>query len=189
MVALMTMPALSGGASKKKNISPSELSQRVAVIKRFKELLQSQRDRFNEYLNALDKQKDVILKGTAEDLLRHVELEEKIVADIFSIQKVIDPLEEMYHSVRLEFPAEKSPKPAGPKKEEKTSGGGEEIISLKEALDGLKAEAVIRSERNKELLAKRMAELRSEIKSLRSSAYARRRFDIGNTPSLVDIKG
>ena len=89
----------------------------------------------------------------------------------------------------MEFPAEKSPKPAGQKKEEITSGGGEEIISLKEALDGLKAEAVIRSERNKELLAKRMAELRSEIKSLKSSAYARRRFDIGNAPSLVDIKG
>ena len=85
----------------KTTLSQSELNQRVAVIKRFKELLKAQRDRFQSYLSALDKQKDVIERGTADDLMRHVELEEKIVADIFSIQKVIDPLEEMYRSARL----------------------------------------------------------------------------------------
>ena len=184
----MTMPALSGGKLKK-DISPGELSQRVAVIKRFKELLKSQRDRFHAYLDALDKQKNIIETGTAEDLLHHVELEEKIVTDIFSIQKVIDPLEEMYQSVRMEFPAESGLKPAGLKRDDRHSGSGEEISGLKKALEGLKAEAVVRSERNRELLTKRMAELRSEINSLRSKAYTRRSFDSGSSPSLIDIKG
>jgi hypothetical protein len=67
--------------------------------------------------------------------------------------------------------------------------GGEEIPGLKDALEGLKAEAAIRSERNRELLARRMSELRSEINSLRSSAYARRPFDSGPAPSLIDLKG
>jgi len=191
MVGLMAMPTLSGGASRE--ISSSELGQRVAIIRRFKELLKAQRDRFNAYLNALDKQKDVIEQGTTDDLLRHVELEEKIVEDIFSIQKVIDPLEKMYQSIRVENPIGSGLNTGGSKSGGLKSGerqtGEEEVSSLREALDGLRAEAVIRSGRNRDLLSKRMAELRSEIKSLRSKGYAIRKFDSGPEPSLVDLKG
>jgi len=186
MAVTMAKPAISGKASGE--ISATELSQRVAVIKRFKELLQTQRDRFNTYLEALDKQKDVIQRGTTDDLLRHVELEEKIVADIFSIQKVIDPLEEMYQSVKVQSPAKSGSRPVEKLSSDKMSGE-EEVVSLKEALDGLKAEAVVRSERNRELLAKRMAELRSEINSLKSNTYARRKSESSGGPSFIDIKG
>jgi len=187
----MTMPNLSSGASKK-DISPSELSQRVAVIKRFKELLKSQRERFRTYLDNLDKQKNVIESGSAEELLRHVELEEKIVADIFTIQKVIDPLEKMYKSSRPELPKKKDQKSkAGGSREADNSctADEDEVFNLKEALDTLKTEAVVRSEQNRELLAKRMAELRSEIKSLRSNAYSRRGIDMTPRPTQIDIKG
>jgi len=181
MAGLMAKPKPFEGGSK--GISATELNQRVAVLKKFKELLKTQRDRFQAYLTALDKQKDVIQSGTTDDLLRHVELEEKIVADIFSIQKVIDPLEEMYQAVTVKTPAKNSQK-SGAK-----VNGEEEVISLKEALDGLKAEAVMRSERNRELLAKRMAELRSEINSMKRNSYARRNFDTSTGPSYIDIKG
>ena len=169
----------------KNDISPSELSQRVAVIKRFKELLKAQRDRFQTYLTALDKQKNVIQEGTTDELLQYVELEEKIVTDIFSMQKVIDPLEQMYQSIRVDASTETAQKSSRLKSDELESG---EVTSLKEALDNLKAEAVVRSERNRELLSKRMAELRSEIKSLKNS-YPRRRPDNNPAPSLVDLKG
>ena len=190
MVALMAMPALKDGASKE--ISSSELSQRVAVLKRFKELLKAQRDRFQAYLFTLDKQKDVIERGSTDDLLRHVELEERIVADIFSIQKVIDPLDKMYQTIRAKDPVKGGTKQNVPRLVEQKPGeqsGDDEVFSLKEALEGLKAEAAIRSERNRELLAKRMAELRSEIKSLRSNSYARQNFNNSPGPSLIDIKG
>jgi len=164
------------------DISPRELKHRVEVIKRFKEVLKAQRDRFNAYLDTLERQKDVIERGTAEDLLRHVELEEKIVADIFSIQKVIDPLEKMYHTA-------KAPPPAKGRQAEPKHPDRDEVSSLKEALDGLKAEAVIRSERNRELLGKRMAELRAEIKTLKSNPYARRSGGNNVTPTQVDIRG
>jgi len=181
MAVPMAKPAINGKNSAE--ISASELSQRVAVIKRFKELLKAQRDRFNTYLSALDKQKEVIQNGTTDDLLRHVELEEKIVADIFSIQKVIDPLEEMYQSVKV-----KSPAKSGSRQVEKAPGE-DEVISLREALSGLKAEAAVRSERNRELLAKRMAELRSEINSMKKTAYARPKFGNSAGPSYIDLKG
>ena len=184
MVSLMAMPSLPGEPPKKE-LSHSEISQRVAVIKRFKELLKAQRDRFQAYLNALDKQQDVIQQGTADDLLRHVELEEKIVSDIFSIQKVIDPLEKMYQSARAQASAKK--RPGGLSIDESVSEG--EVSGLKETLENLKTEAVIRSERNRQLLAKRMAEIRSEIKSLKRNAYAQRKFSGDPAPSLIDIKG
>ena len=164
------------------SLTPGELNQRVAVIKRFKELLQAQRDRFRAYLETLDKQQEVIQSGTADDLLRHVELEEKIVADIFSIQKVIDPLEKMYRASRPAIPAKSGSKSG------ENSSGADEVSGLKEALKGLKAEAVVRSERNRALLAQRMAGLRSEIKSLRNNPYARRQGSTV-TPTQIDIRG
>jgi hypothetical protein len=169
-------------------ISPEEVTRRVAILKRFRELLQAQRDRFREYLEVLDKQKDVIEQGRAEDLISQVELEEKIVADIFSIQKVIDPLENMYRTFYQEGHNAAHPQgvPGGARLRD-----GSDVLDLKSALEGLKREAVIRSERNKELLSKRMAELRSEIKSLRGNPYAARRSVYGGegSASLIDIKG
>ena len=164
------------------DIDSAELAQRVAVLKRFKLLLSQQRDRFHSYLDLLDKQQDVIESGSAEDLLTYVEIEEKIVADIFSIQKVIDPLEEMYYSV------------VGTKANSlnDSSYNQEEVPGLKASLEKLKSEAVIRSTKNKELLSKRMLELRQEITTLRNNPYAagqRGAFSNSNTAALIDIQG
>ncbi|MDR0554696.1 MAG: flagellar biosynthesis protein FlgN [Treponema sp.] len=153
-------------------LAPEELAQRVAILKRFRELLLAQRDRFRTYLDVLDKQQDMIEKGNADDLIAHVEMEEKIVADIFSIQKVIDPLEDMY---RAAYPETAGTAPA-------------EIPGLKSALEELKLEAVARTERNKELLSRRMDEIRSEIKILRANPYRGSGSAIA-APSLIDIKG
>jgi hypothetical protein len=164
-------------------IDSVELAQRVAVLKRFKTLLAQQRDRFRSYLNLLEKQQNVIETGSAEDLLTYVEIEEKIVADIFSIQKVIDPLEEMYYSVI----SGQSPGTIPVR-----TDSSDEVPGLKASLEKLKSEAVIRSTKNKELLSKRMLELRAEIKTLRNNPYAAggRRSGLNtNTASLVDIQG
>jgi len=168
------------------DISSAELAQRVAILKRFKTLLSQQRDRFRSYLNMLDKQQNIIESGSAEDLLTYVELEEKIVADIFSIQKVIDPLEEMYNAVVSDRHTAKSPLNI------ESSNAQEEVPSIKASLEVLKNEAVIRSTKNKELLSKRMLELRQEIKSLRNNPYAasgKSAYSNSNRASLVDIHG
>ncbi|MDR2078341.1 MAG: flagellar biosynthesis protein FlgN [Treponema sp.] len=160
-------------------ISAQELSQRVAVLRRFRTLLTEQRDRFRSYLEALDRQRQVIETGTVEELLAHVELEEKIVADIFSIQKVIDPLDEMYRMVYsggADLPG--------------YAVGGDEVSGLKSALEELKNEAAARSGRNREILSQRMAEIRSEIKTLRSNPYLQSsRSAFTPPPTLVDISG
>jgi predicted phage tail protein len=79
------------------------------------------------------------------------------------------------------------------KKAETSSYSQDEVPSLKASLEKLKSEAVIQSTKNKELLSKRMLELRSEIKALRNNPYAanakRSSFGTANTASLIDIKG
>ncbi|MCL2806340.1 MAG: flagellar biosynthesis protein FlgN [Treponema sp.] len=171
---------VSGTTITANEIDSAELAQRVAVLKRFKILLTQQRDRFRSYLDLLDKQQNVIESGSADDLLSYVEIEEKIVADIFSIQKVIDPLEEMYYSIS-------SPNI------DLTIGSADEVPGLKASLEKLKGEAVVRSTKNKELLSKRMAELRTEITELRNNPYVsstiRSTFGSQNTPSMLDLQG
>jgi len=162
-------------------ISPEELAQRVAILRRFKILLAQQRDRFRSYLDMLDKQQEIIEDGNTDELLTHVELEEKIVADIFSIQKVIDPLEDMYYAV---VSGNSSIRPIR---------ADDEVPTLKAALEDLKNEAVIRSSRNKELLSRRMVELRHEIKTLRNNPYTQAArnsaYSSSHTATLVDLQG
>ncbi|WP_010260304.1 flagellar export chaperone FlgN [Treponema primitia] len=154
-----------------------EINRRVAILKRFREMLRAQRDRFQEYLNVLDKQQDIIEKGDTEALLSHVELEEHIVTDIFNIQKVIDPLEDMYRTVTAQ---------PGTNTEGET-----EVSGLKAAVERLKREATVNTTRNKDLLAKRMTEIRTEIKSLRGNPYAARQSIYADTaaPMMIDVKG
>ena len=45
-----------------KEISQEELEERIAIIKRFKKLLQQQRNKFEEYLLVLEKQSGKIEK-------------------------------------------------------------------------------------------------------------------------------
>ena len=168
------------------DIDSAELAQRVAVLKRFKTLLTQQRDRFRNYLELLDKQQNVIESGNAEDLLAYVEIEEKIVADIFSIQRVIDPLEEMYYSIVINKGSRKNIDNI------EISDNGDEVPGLKASLEKLQSEAVMRSTKNKELLSKRMLELRSEIKALRNNPYVsggRSAYANSNAATMVDIQG
>jgi hypothetical protein len=173
-----------GKSAASAEIEPAELEQRVAILRRFRELLIQQRDRFRSYLEALDSQQAVIESGDADALLAHVELEERIVADIFSIQKVIDPLDNMYRALVPDAAAAGGdPQPPG----------AEEVSGLKAALENLKVEAAARSARNRELLLNRMAEIRTEITALRNNPFAanvrRSAFSDSGTASLIDIQG
>ena len=180
----------------KTEISSSELERRVAILKRFRELLTQQRDHFQQYLGVLDKQKEVIEEGNPDDLIAHVEIEEKIISDIFAIQKVIDPLEKMYQtnfSASAGNPFFRDNTAKNNTISDRTNplpGEDGEVPSLRQALDELKSEAIIRSARNRELLAIRMEELRQEMKTLRSNPYAIHRSVYSQeSAALLDIKG
>jgi hypothetical protein len=148
-----------------------EVQERVALLNRFRALLTEQRDRFRSYINVLEKQEETIAKGSVEALISHVELEEKIVADIFAIQKVIIPLRDILPNASAD-----------------TDTG---LYGLDIAVDELKTEAAGRVKHNKELLEKRMEEIKAELNDLRAAtAFNRRRSPYsGSSPSFVDIHG
>jgi hypothetical protein len=176
-------------STEKPELSTREVNRRIKILHRFRELLQTQRDRFQQYLELLEKQQDLI-NGDWEaskggELEAQVNLEERIVADIFAIQKVISPLEDMYKAA---YPAQKKAGRRGrPKKDEANAG----IPDLKTALETLSGEAALLSGRNKELLAQRMDRLKGEIKTLSKNPYKKGRSVYGETPSpsLIDIQG
>jgi hypothetical protein len=176
---------------KKSKISESELAQRVAVVKRFKELLVQQRDRFQSYLTVLDKQQLLIGYGSADEITAHVELEEQIVADIFSIQKVIEPMEVMYNA-------------AGGAIGDATGAAScdlsdlgtfitiNDVPALKASLEDLKTQAAVRSGQNRDLLSKRMEEINTNIQTIKNNPFlskARNALYRNVSPSMIDITG
>jgi hypothetical protein len=161
-------------ASEASAISADELAQRVAILRRFRELLVKQRERFHHYLITLEKQQAVIETGSSGELADYIVQEEQIIADIFSIQKVIDPLEDMYNATVT------------------ASSSADDVPALKSTLKELKDQVAARSAQNRELLSLRMDVIRSEIIALRNNPLAnaaRSAFSHTGTASVIDIEG
>lgn len=152
-------------------LSRAELDERVAVLKRFRELLSRQRDKFRDYLELLDRQKDDIVEGDVDALVAHVEAEQAIVAEIFAVQKVIDPMEDLYRM------AYRGAEPEG-------------LPELRDTLSTLKGEVAERNAENRSLLKQRMDMLRHQIMSIRNP-YAKKKSVYAESaePSALDISG
>lgn len=88
---------------KQNKLSTNELEERVAVIKRFKSLLQEQRDKFYEYLLILEKQEAEIRKENLESMQEYDRIGDAIIKNILDIQKVIEPIEAICKETKYEI--------------------------------------------------------------------------------------
>ena len=153
----------------KATLNDSEIAERVAVLKRFRTLLEQQRLKFREYLTVLEKQEKSICDENTDAVLQHTELEESIIAEIFTIQKVIDPLEYMYTNI--------------------CKNEHSDIPHLKTDLDDLQKRVLAQNKKNRELLQTHIIGLRQQIASLKrpyahkESIYA----GTARTATLVDV--
>lgn len=80
-------------------ITHEELLERVALLRKFKSVLEQQRNKFKEYLSVLEKQQNSIKSENPETILAHTELEQQVVKNISNLQKVIVPMSKMYKSL------------------------------------------------------------------------------------------
>ena len=55
-------------------LSQEELNERIQILKKFRQLLEQQRTKFQEYLKVLEAQESKINEENAEALLAHSEL-------------------------------------------------------------------------------------------------------------------
>ena len=149
-------------------IDEKEAKQRAAILKRLRKLLVQQRDKFRSYLNVLEHQQTDIIEGDTEKLQAHVKFEESIVKEIYAFQKVIDPLEDMYHM-------------AFPRKDEAL-----DVPDIKESLDLIKTEVLERNKKNQELLSRSMTAVRGRIKGLQRLKKLHGISKPESTPSFID---
>jgi hypothetical protein len=154
----------------RQDLTQDEVDERVAILKRFRELLTEQRNKFREYLTVLEKQAQMISTENIDAMVHHTEIEQSIISEIYTIQKVIDPLEVLYRDSHPGL-------------------ADAEIPKLKTDLDHLRKEVIAQNGKNRELLKSHMTVLRQQVLSLRnpyakrSSVYA----SDGQTASRIDI--
>jgi len=144
-----------------------EIEQRVTILRRLRETLANQREKFSNYLALLEKEEEIIRNGTLDKLESQVEVEQSIISEIFTLQKVIRPLDELY---RKSYPLKEI-----------------SILNLESSLENIKKQVLVKNERNRLLLKEKMALLRQEIKDLRSGYSMKSPFRKIGTPTLVDI--
>lgn len=148
-------------------MTKAEKEQRVHILKRLKEHLQHQRQRFFDYLEVLDREKTSIQEGRIEDLQAQIGMEETLVQEISAVQRVIQPLEDVY----------------------KAAHGDEdsEVEEMRLSLEKLRESASERNKTNRMLLTTRMEEVRREMASLKPRRGQRLYQSQAETRGVVDI--
>ena len=133
-------------------ITQEELNERVALLRRFRSLLEEQRGKFREYLNVLEKQQDSITSENPENLLAHTELEQQVVKSIANLQKVIVPMSKMYSAVGNKTPAAEDT----------------EITKIQNDLSDLQDKVLKQNAINRDLLRVHIEQLRSQISNFKN---------------------
>ena len=157
-----------------KELSQEEINERVAILKRFRHLLEQQRNKFKEYLDVLQKQEEGIKAENDTLIVAQAELEQQIVSNITNLQKVIVPIENMYKEKGIALSAE--------------------IPQIQKELTELQEAVLTQNEKNQSLLKEHMIELKNRISNFsnpRFNPYAKNTSIYSqktSTPSIIDVE-
>ena len=130
-------------------LTQTQIDERIAVLRRFKSLLEQQRNKFREYLHVLECQQDKIELDDGDALVAHAELEQQIVANISSLQKVIEPMQSMYNAVAIG---------GGVGADEKVS-----VQKMQSDLSDLQKRVLAQNARNRELLKVHIEQIKQQL--------------------------
>lgn len=130
-------------------ITQEELNERIALLKKFRLLLEKQREKFREYLTVLEKQENSIEDENAEKLLAHTELEQQVVANIMNLQKVIVPMSELYKS-------------------KGSSIKDDSVNEIQKDLEDLQKKVLAQNQKNRELLKTHITQIKTQITALKN---------------------
>ena len=130
-------------------LTQAEIDERTAILRRFRSLLEQQRDKFREYLRVLESQSKMIQEENTQSLLAHTELEQQIASHIISLQKVIKPMEFMYQE-RIS----------------KGQGDVADIPVLQADLERLQRQVLERNQSNRNLLKLHMSQIKERMSTV-----------------------
>lgn len=156
-------------------LTQQELDERVALLRKFRTLLEQQRNKFQEYLTVLEKQQDSIAAENPESLLAHTELEQQVVKNIANLQKVIIPMSRIYKATNTSAA---------------NSVEAESINNIQRELADLQYKVLEQNKINRDLLRDHIESIRSQINNFKNP-YRNAR-SVYNQPqrvaSLVEIE-
>ncbi len=164
---LSTMEKRKSAAENVLDLSDRQIEERVALLKRFRQMLEIQRNKFREYLTVLEKQETAISDGNVDALEAQAVMEQQIVREILSVQKVVAPLDDMYQKA---YPRRK-----------------EEITQLQSSLENLREQVLERNRLNRELLGRQRDELKTRIAALRIPKGTKSIYAKDKGPGMIDI--
>ncbi len=154
-------------------ITQKELDERVAILRRFRSLLEEQRGKFREYLTVLEKQQDSITSENPESLLAHTELEQQVVKNIANLQKVIVPMAKMYKA----------------NTGSNTSAAEDaDIIKIQNELSDLQDKVLKQNAINRDLLRVHIEQLKSQINNFKNPYKASRNVYASTQPVATMVK-
>ena len=157
-------------------LTKQEIDERIAILKRFKTLLEQQRNKFREYLKILEQQQSSITAEDPEKLLAHTEIEQQVVSNIMSLQKVIVPMTDLYHGI------------SGTSVQAENDAV---LTNIQHDLTDLQEKVLIQNEKNRNLLKTHLSQIRTQLNSLKNP-YAHMRSVYAQTGSqsarLVEIE-
>ena len=133
-------------------ITQQELDERVALLRKFRSLLEQQRNKFQEYLTVLEKQQDSIARENPENLIAHTELEQQVVKNIANLQKVIIPMSKMY----------KASLPVAHTDEDSN------IHQIQNELNDLQSRVLKQNQINRDLLREHIESIRTQIQNFKN---------------------
>lgn len=162
----------------KDQLTQAEISERIAVLHRFKVLLMQQRNKFVEYLQVLEAQENSIASEDVDKIVEHSQLGQSLVSEISMIQKVILPIENLYKDIRT-----KSPDFLHSTFRDEVN----ETEHIQKDLQRLKATVLEQNQKNAERLKNHMSGLRQQIADLKLRRTATSPFSSDDTASLIDI--
>ncbi len=137
----------------KPELTQEQINERIAILKRYRALLVQQREKFAQYLKALEKQETSIENEDAEVLLEHTELEQQVLSGITNLRKCIIPMEALYkESLNSTWTAQDADTIS--------------IQKIESELDNLQTKVLAQTEKHRNLLKSHMTVLSNRINSM-----------------------
>jgi len=124
------------------------LDQRIAVLQRYRRMLELQRDRLGQYLQVIDARELAVASGDFDGLEEYSCQEQEAVRGLLAVQDCLAPLQKMYQSL--------------------IPGGAPEIADLEQRLERLRQEILKRNAESRNLLRAHADALKLELGKIRA---------------------
>lgn len=146
----------------------ADIDQRVAILKRYRRMLDLQREKLQGYLAVIDSREASLSVAGYERLEEYTVLEQEAVRSIVTVQRCLEPLKNLYLELNPE--------------------GDRDIADMEQRLERLRVEVLARNSESRALLRGQAEALRLELTRVRSTRRPASVFARSSDALMVDVQ-